>query len=213
MGPYSRKLSRPLRYVLVVLEVVRPQLRLELGRGVGLRRAWGPLDLRNAQNNRIDPTLPVLDLGFWDIGPVYWALWRSRLIGVAKRVLLGFAPKGRRNYGQRKRVLVNVITPKQAFETGPNAPHGYLDLQHAQHNGSYAPAPPNYPLRHPKYHLIETIRPLIELHLGGLGCPNSLFWDVRPLSRALWRSFEFQFQHEDSTSKKGGQMPRTYHTA
>ena len=24
--------------------------------------------------------------------------------------------------------------------------------------------PPNYPLRDPKYHLIETIRPLIELH-------------------------------------------------
>ena len=28
------------------------------------------------------------------------------------------------------------------------------------------PAPPNYHLRHPKYHLIETIRPLIEVHWG-----------------------------------------------
>ena len=30
----------------------------------------------------------------------------------------------------------------------------------------YVPAPPNCPLRDPKYHLIETIRPLIELHWG-----------------------------------------------
>ena len=30
------------------------------------------------------------------------------------------------------------------------------------------PAPPNYPLRDPEYHLIETIRPLIELHGGVL---------------------------------------------
>ena len=29
------------------------------------------------------------------------------------------------------------------------------------------PAPPNYPLRHPKYHIIETIAPLIEVHWGG----------------------------------------------
>ena len=28
------------------------------------------------------------------------------------------------------------------------------------------PAPPNYPLRNPKYHLIESIRPLIEVHWG-----------------------------------------------
>ena len=28
------------------------------------------------------------------------------------------------------------------------------------------PAPPNYPLRDPIYHLIETIRPLIEVHWG-----------------------------------------------
>ena len=28
--------------------------------------------------------------------------------------------------------------------------------------------PPNYPLRDPKYHLIETIRPLIEVHWGVL---------------------------------------------
>ena len=26
--------------------------------------------------------------------------------------------------------------------------------------------PPNYPLRDPKYHLMETIRPLIEVHWG-----------------------------------------------
>ena len=31
---------------------------------------------------------------------------------------------------------------------------------------SNLPAPPNYPLRDPKYHLIETIRPLIEVHRG-----------------------------------------------
>ena len=31
------------------------------------------------------------------------------------------------------------------------------------------PAPPNYPLRHLKYQLIQTIRPLIEVHWGGLG--------------------------------------------
>ena len=30
----------------------------------------------------------------------------------------------------------------------------------------YLPAPPNYPLRYPKYHLIQTIRPLIEVHCG-----------------------------------------------
>ena len=34
-------------------------------------------------------------------------------------------------------------------------------------------APPNYPLRHPNYHLIETIRPLIELQWGD-------FKDFRP---------------------------------
>ena len=28
------------------------------------------------------------------------------------------------------------------------------------------PAPPNYLLRNPKYHLTETIRPLIEVHWG-----------------------------------------------
>ena len=28
------------------------------------------------------------------------------------------------------------------------------------------PAPPNYPLRYPKCHLIETRRPLIEVHWG-----------------------------------------------
>ena len=33
---------------------------------------------------------------------------------------------------------------------------------------SILPAPPNYPFRDPKYHLIETIRPLIELHWGVL---------------------------------------------
>ena len=27
-------------------------------------------------------------------------------------------------------------------------------------------SPPNYPLRHPKYHLTETIRPLMEVHWG-----------------------------------------------
>ena len=28
------------------------------------------------------------------------------------------------------------------------------------------PAPPNYPLRYPIYQLIESIRPLIEVHRG-----------------------------------------------
>ena len=32
----------------------------------------------------------------------------------------------------------------------------------------HVPAPPNYPLRDPKYHLIETIRPPIEVHWGVL---------------------------------------------
>ena len=30
----------------------------------------------------------------------------------------------------------------------------------------YLPTAPNYPLRHPKYHLIETMRPLIEAYWG-----------------------------------------------
>ena len=34
---------------------------------------------------------------------------------------------------------------------------------------------PNYPLRDPKYHLIDIIRPLIEVHWGGLvGAPNHM---------------------------------------
>ena len=33
-------------------------------------------------------------------------------------------------------------------------------------NFNRLPAPPNYPVRDPKYHLIETIRPLIEVHWG-----------------------------------------------
>ena len=33
------------------------------------------------------------------------------------------------------------------------------------------PAPPNCPLRNPKYHLIETIRPSIEVYLG-----RSRYW-------------------------------------
>ena len=37
------------------------------------------------------------------------------------------------------------------------------------------PAPPNYPLRQPKYHLMETIRPLIEVHWGGLR--RLWFWE------------------------------------
>ena len=36
------------------------------------------------------------------------------------------------------------------------------------------PAPPNYPLRHPENHPIQTIRPLIEVHGGG-GVKNSRF--------------------------------------
>ena len=34
------------------------------------------------------------------------------------------------------------------------------------HQSRYLPATPHYPLRHPKYHLIETTRPLIEVHWG-----------------------------------------------
>ena len=33
----------------------------------------------------------------------------------------------------------------------------------------YTPTSPNYALRDPKYHLIETIRPLIEVHWGAVG--------------------------------------------
>ena len=32
----------------------------------------------------------------------------------------------------------------------------------------YIPAPLNYPLRDPKYHLVETIRPVLEVHWGVL---------------------------------------------
>ena len=64
------------------------------------------------------------------------------------------------------------------------------------------PAPPNYPLRHPKYHLIETRRPLVELHCGGLGRvyigllgslpPFSLrpFWILDPGWRSVRSLFE-----------------------
>ena len=41
------------------------------------------------------------------------------------------------------------------------------------HPPHHHPAPPNYPLRDPKYHLIETIRPFIEVHWG-------------PGSRGIW---------------------------
>ena len=35
---------------------------------------------------------------------------------------------------------------------------------------AHIPAPPNYPIRGPKYHLIDTIRPLIEVpKVRGLG--------------------------------------------
>ena len=33
-------------------------------------------------------------------------------------------------------------------------------------SGTFFAAPSNYPLRDPKYHLVETIRPLMELHWG-----------------------------------------------
>ena len=46
----------------------------------------------------------------------------------------------------------------------------YLEIQlmiiHINSVPKSFPAPPNYPLRDPKYHLIETIRPLIEVHWG-----------------------------------------------
>ena len=47
----------------------------------------------------------------------------------------------------------------------------------------HIPAPPNYPLKDPKYHLLETIRPLMEVYLGGLGsgCNDH---KSRPRSRA-----------------------------
>ena len=37
------------------------------------------------------------------------------------------------------------------------------------------PAPPNYPLRYPKYHQLETIRALSRATLGGLGTHHG-FW-------------------------------------
>ena len=37
-----------------------------------------------------------------------------------------------------------------------------------------SPAPPNYPLRYPKYQLMETIRPGIEVHWRGLGRTKGL---------------------------------------
>ena len=45
---------------------------------------------------------------------------------------------------------------------GLNLPEARLFLK-----SDYQPAPPYYPLRDPKYHLTETIRPLIEVHWGG----------------------------------------------
>ena len=53
---------------------------------------------------------------------------------------------------------------------GPRDPDGNCDLKRRWPPklglGSKYPAPPNYPLRYPKYHLIETIRPLIEVLWG-----------------------------------------------
>ena len=43
--------------------------------------------------------------------------------------------------------------------------HMYAGRRH-MHTASGYPAPPNHPLRYPKYHLIETKRPLTEVHWG-----------------------------------------------
>ena len=51
------------------------------------------------------------------------------------------------------------------------------DRQSPPKRSAYLPAAPNYPLRYPKYHLIETIRLLIELHWG---------------SRWTWKVFKVQ---------------------
>ena len=55
--------------------------------------------------------------------------------------------------------------PQDSFPEAPTyVKNTYFGVQRTK-----LPAPPNYPLRHPKYHLTETIRALIEVQLGGLG--------------------------------------------
>ena len=54
----------------------------------------------------------------------------------------------------------------------------YINIWACKYKYTYRPGPPNYPLRNPKYHLMEirrplievmeTIRPLIEVHWGVL---------------------------------------------
>ena len=54
-----------------------------------------------------------------------------------------------------------------------------LHLPKGCSKGALLPAPPNCPLRHPNYHLAETIRPSIEVHWG-------LFKGARLWSVHLW---------------------------
>ena len=52
---------------------------------------------------------------------------------------------------------------------------------------SHTSAPPNCPLRNPKYHLIETIRPLIEVHWGVLvGNPTNILDQVKEETAPKW---------------------------
>ena len=48
-------------------------------------------------------------------------------------------------------------------------PEGPSTPIHGNYSKSYLRFLPNYPSRHPKYHLMETIRPLIGVHCGGAG--------------------------------------------
>ena len=58
---------------------------------------------------------------------------------------------------------------------------------HKRLRGFSQPATPNYSLRHPKYHLKETIRPLTKVHLRGCGEIKTLLLQT-PLGKPTpWR--------------------------
>ena len=65
--------------------------------------------------------------------------------------------------------VVAMSFPKRN-PSSPKEPTGLDELGASGSQGSpkqgAPPAPPNYPLRHPRYHLIEIIRPLIEVPWG-----------------------------------------------
>ena len=86
--------------------------------------------------------------------------------------------------------------------TGPNKIQGHI------------PAPPKYTLRYPKYHLLETIRPLIEVHWGvqvmAIFCGEADFHSPnrRPL---VWAPDpDHLFVHYRPCTKRDGHIPTFY---